>query len=451
VKTNLLALSFVLILTAVIHESAADGPARRRAVNPHPTPAPTPTPVPQTFKPFKDQVFAGYQGWFSAAGDKAYDQWIHWSPYPNVPAPGRVTFELYPDVREYDQEDLFYTDLGRLSDGTASQLFSSHRTGVVDLHFRWMKEYGIDGAALQRFVVATVDENDLTQLDRVAGFVKTSAEKYGRSFYIEYDLSGFTGNHDGELVEHIKRDFTENVEGKLQLPDSPAYARQDGKPVVEIWGLSFGHTKVFTPELARELIQWFQSKGYYVIGGVPYDWGNVKNGWQDVYLLFNMIQPWAVGAHPSDNSLKYASKNETINDKHYCDRHGIDYQMVIYPGFAWSNWNGGPRNVIARYGGSFFWHQAYYARKLGMKNAFIAMFDEYDEGTAIAKAAENESMLPKIDPGKSSKEAPNQYFLTLDADGQSLSSDFYLRLAGEATRMIHGERELTFDVPIPKR
>lgn len=43
-------------------------------------------------------------------------------------------------------------------------------------------------------------------------------------------------------------------------------------------------------------------------------------------------------------------------------------------------------------------------RELGIQNCMVAMFDEYDEGTAIAKAAEDNSMIPK-----------NQWFLTLDA------------------------------------
>ena len=67
----------------------------------------------------------------------------------------------------------------------------------------------------------------------------------------------------------------------------------------------------------------------------------------------------------------------------------------------------------------------------GIKNTYVAMFDEYDEGTAIAKAAEDKSMAP-ID----------QYFLTLDADGVHVSSDFYLRLVGDGNRMVRGETPL---------
>jgi len=43
----------------------------------------------------------------------------------------------------------------------------------------------------------------------------------------------------------------------------------------------------------------------------------------------------------------------------------------------------------------------------------------------------------------------NQYFLTLDADGTHLSSDFYLRLAGAANQMLKGQIPLSLTVPIP--
>ena len=41
-----------------------------------------------------------------------------------------------------------------------------------------------------------------------------------------------------------------------------------------------------------------------------------------------------------------------------------------------------PRNA-----GKNFWYQAYKLKQLGIKSFYIAMFDEYDEGTAIAKKA----------------------------------------------------------------
>ena len=47
------------------------------------------------------------------------------------------------------------------------------------------------------------------------------------------------------------------------------------------------------------------------------------------------------------------------------------------------------------------------------------------------------------------EDAPDQgFWLTLDADGKKLPSDWYLRLAGEITRMFHGQRPA--DPTLPK-
>ena len=105
------------------------------------------------------------------------------------------------------------------------------------------------------------------------------------------------------------------------------------------------------------------------------------------------------------------------------------YMPVIFPGFSWHNLKRNDRqNQIPRQRGEFLWRQAYNAKMAGAKVLKIAMFDEVDEGTAIFKAASRRN------------DAPDQgYWLTLDADGAELPSDWYLRLAGEITRMFHGE------------
>jgi len=38
-------------------------------------------------------------------------------------------------------------------DGSQAELFSSHNARTVLRHFEWMRDYGIDGAWLQRFLV----------------------------------------------------------------------------------------------------------------------------------------------------------------------------------------------------------------------------------------------------------------------------------------------------------
>ena len=68
------------------------------------------------------------------------------------------------------------------------------------------------------------------------------------------------------------------------------------------------------------------------------------------------------------------------------------------------------------------------------------MFDEVNEGTAVMKMASKRS------------DAPEQgYWLTLDADGLTLPSDWYLRLSGAITRIFHGEAKPTEEMPLDPR
>jgi hypothetical protein len=66
----------------------------------------------------------------------------------------------------------------------------------------------------------------------------------------------------------------------------------------------------------------------------------------------------------------------------------------------------------------------------------IAMFDEVNERTAVFKGAARK------------QDAPAQgFWLTLDADGATLPSDWYLRLAEEITRIFHGETPPRAELP----
>ena len=73
----------------------------------------------------------------------------------------------------------------------------------------------------------------------------------------------------------------------------------------------------------------------------------------------------------------------------------------------------------------------------GADTLFTAMFDEVDDGTAMFKAAPTQGQVPV-----------EGSWLSLDADGERLSSDFYLRLGGAAGQMLRGEIPRTATVPI---
>jgi len=397
------------------------------------TPTAGPSPTPPSGTGVKGRTFAGYQAWFATVGDgSTFNQWFHWSN-GGVPGPGNLKFELYPDVREYPI--LFQTNFANLGNGSPSKLFSAYTTETINLHFKWMKDNNIDGVGLQRFGTDIANPSMKTFRDSVTTKVRTAAEANGRNFYIMYDVSGMSGDWVGQ----IQTDWTNTMMGTLAITTSPMYSRENGKPVVSLWGIGFTDR----PGTAQEwttLITWFKNQNIYVIGGTTREWrtgANTKPGFLSVFTSLNMISPWTVGAYSTDADVDSYKNNLLIPDRDFTAANGIDYQPVIFPGFAWSNWNGGVRNQIPRRQGNLFWRQAYNLKSSNISTAYIAMFDEYDEGTAIAKAAEDSSMIPT-----------NQYFLTLDADGVHLSSDFYLRLAGAANQMLKGQAPLTLTIPI---
>ncbi len=373
-----------------------------------------------SYSEFKGKSVAGYQAWFTASDNNS--DWVHWSSNTR-PKVGNFSFEIYPDVSEYLPEALSLTDFANLGNGEPSVVFSSAK--VIGTHFKWMKDNGIDGVALQRFIgdspyPVTNDPSSKPVL------VKQEAEKNNRIFYVCYDMS--SGSDENAWVESIKFDWVYNIEQSYALTSSPAYATVNNKPVVQIWGPGFT-SRVGNSAGTIKLIGFLKSRGCYVIGGVPTNWrtesGDSKPGFMTAYKAYDMVSPWTPGRYRDLPGCDIFKTNYIIPDKNFCDANGLDYMPVLFPGFGWSTWNTGSPNSIPRLAGEFLWRQAYNIKNTGITQMYFAMFDEYDEGTAIMKAATDWSMIPT-----------DQYFLTMGADGIWLSSDFYLRAAGAATAML---------------
>ncbi len=383
------------------------------------------------------KVIVGYQGWFSWKGDGSpIDRWWHWAPAN--PSPTSIGVEIYPDVTDYNDVSLFPTNQNALGDGQQARLFSSYKQETMDLHFAWMKQYGIDGAALQRFSSELADDVFKQHRNAVTANMMKSAEKYQRSFYIMYDISG------PPLVnfDYVKADWTNEMINKLKVTSSNAYAKQDGKPVICIWGLGFTDRPGDTVA-SLDLINWFKNQGYYVIGGTPTHWrngtGDSKPGFENVYKAFDMISPWMVGRYKYDVEVDNYTRDDMVPDKKYCDDNGIDYQPVVWTGYSWGHDNPNAWNLMPRNQGSFFWRQLYNVKNTGINSLYVAMFDEFDEGTAIAKAADSYFSVPTNQ---------TQKMVTMSTDGTYLSSDFYLRLIGKAGRVIKGLDPLSTAVSI---
>jgi hypothetical protein len=221
----------------------------------------------------------------------------------------------------------------------------------------------------------------------------------------------------------------------MHLTDSPRYLKHNGKPVVAIWGFGFAD-RPGTREQARQVIDYFKSAGCTIVGGVPIDW-RADPAWKAVLEQFDVISPWAVGAFGDDAGADKYRINCIEPDLAEARRAGCEYMPVIFPGFSWHNLHAGKLNQIPRRGGAFYWRQAFNVADAGCTMLYGAMFDEVDEGTAMFKLAPTSAQLPA-----------QGAFVPLDIDGAKLPSDWYLRLANQAGKMLRGEIPRQSTMPI---
>lgn len=383
------------------------------------------------------KLLMGYQGWFACPDDGSEpNRWVHWFRR-NDPVATNVTVDFWPDVSELDADELFPTHL-TLPGGAPANLYSAYQKKTVLRHFKWMQENQLDGVFLQRFTTELSDPAFFALRNQVTENVRAGAEKYGRVFAIMYDISGQPTNN---LVRTLTNDWNHLVQ-TLHLTESSRYLRHRGKPVVAIWGFGFAGRKD-TPAQAQQVINFFKAAGCTVVGGVPANWRTLKDdaqsdpAWAAVFRSFDAISPWSVGRFGDDAGADDFHRKVTVPDLAEAARSGREYMPVVFPGFSWHNLNGGKLNQIPRRGGAFYWRQVYNAVAAGCPMIYGAMFDEVDEGTAMFKLAPTAAQLPA-----------QGTFVPLDADGVKLPSDWYLRLANEAGKMLREEIPLQARPPI---
>ena len=377
-------------------------------------------------KTLDKKVLCGYQGWFRCPGDQAGGGWVHWSKDGGRIAPDTLAFEMWPDVAELGPAERFPAPGFAGPEGELAHLFSSAHPETVARHFRWMRDHGIDGAMLQHFAVDLPGgplEDRYTGRLRVLRHVEAAARASGRAWALAYDVAGMPGDR---IFDVMTADWKRMVDDGTA--SGPNYLHERGRPVVQVWGFYRNSPgNAMTPELARRLIDFFRAEGRYgayLIGGGDWDW-RVDPAWREVVLRFDAYSPWNVGNYRRDAAgVAHASTDGWEADKRECDARGVRWLPVVYPGFGWDNLQGKPHGTttIPRRGGEFYREQFRELHRLGVKGAYVAMFDEVDEGTAIFKVT-------------SSPPTPGR-FLTYEG----LPSDWYLRLTGEGARLIRGDR-----------
>jgi len=390
----------------------------------------------------KGKVICGYQGWFNCPGDGSSpgNIWVHWSRSGESIGPGLYTVEMWPDLSECDPDELYRAGGVTLTNGKPGHLFSSANLKTVTRHFKWMRDAGIDGVFLQRFICETRKRADeFKNRNIVLNNVRQAANTFGRVFALEYDCINVPNT---TLFKDITRDW-KYLADTHRITADPRYLRHNGKPVVIIWGLGFkSSSRDFSPELSLKIIDFFRNDpvygGNYCIGGVPSGWRTLEwdartdTRWTKVYRKWDALLPWTVGRYRTPDEVHEHKAERWEPDIRLTKRLGIEYIPVVWPGFSWDNLKELPHNdsIKRRLGGKYLWSQVHAVCSAGAETIFVAMFDEVDEATAVFKVSDTHPTTG--------------HWIT----NEGLPNDWYMRLAGAAGEMLRGQIPLTADIPI---
>jgi Glycosyl hydrolase family 99 len=378
------------------------------------------------------KTMAGYQGWFNCERDGAGLGWTHWARNRDKPmASGNVCVDLWPDMSELTPAEHFATGF-RLANGQPATVFSSYQRDTVLRHFRWMREYGLDGVFVQRFANGLKNQVERHHKDVVLSHCRAGANREGRVYALMYDLSGISNNDVMRVIDDWRM-----LQQKMKMGDDPAYLRHRGKPLVAVWGIGFNDDRKYSLAECRKLVESLKAAGCSIMLGIPTGW-RAKNrdaftdpALHDLLKLADVLSPWTPGRYTQPAEVAQHGEKLWAPDVAWCREHSLDYLPVVFPGFSWHNLKrGAPLNEIPRRKGAFLWSQFVAAKQAGAQMIYVAMFDEVDEGTAIFKCT---------------NELPLGATSFLDYEG--LPSDHYLWLTGQGAKLLRGELPITNSLP----
>ncbi|NLR94372.1 glycoside hydrolase family 71/99-like protein [Flammeovirga agarivorans] len=377
---------------------------------------------------YKGLVMCGYQGWFRTPGDGGARGWVHYGTKSFNP--DNVTVDLWPDMSEYKKT--YSTDFLN-KDGSPATVFSSLDASTVDLHFKWMKEYGIDGVFVQRFYNNSKKGPRRKEATQVLKNAFKAANKHQRAIAVMYDLSGL--KKEESCYETLVSDWQRLID-ELKFNkgvNKENYLHHNGKPLIAIWGVGFQERPYTAKSSEIERFMDFVKNdpeygNFSIMLGVPTKFRTLDgdcepdNYVHEVIRKADIVQPWFVGRFRMQHLENKVYKTQIAKDVAWCQENAVDYVPTIYPGFSWYNLKrmkgevgkDNSLNAIPRLKGKFFNKQVDLAIEHGAEMLYVAMFDEIDEGTAIFKATNT----PPI----------NGTF----SDYEGLPSDHYLKLTGQA-------------------
>ncbi len=375
------------------------------------------------------KVMCGYQGWFACPDDGSERGWFHWAGRGGAFEPGVCSIDFWPDVRELDEDEKCPTPF-RHADGSVAHVYSAMNPRTVARHFEWMRDYGIDGAFVQRFSQETVPALNLNFCTTVLANCRAAANQAGRAYAVMYDLSGLGENQ----MDRVMTDWRLLVD-HMRITEDPAYLHHDGKPVVAVWGIGFNDNRAYTLGECATLLDFLKDDPEYggctVMVGVPSYWRTLRRDAVDdprlheVLLKADIISPWAVGRFRNSAGAQRYAEEVWRPDIAWCRERGKAYLPVVFPGFSWHNLKPeSPPDQIPRRKGEFLWAQYEAAVEAGATMIYQAMFDEVDEGTAIFKCTND----PPVGESR---------FLTYEG----LPTDHYLKLVGAGGRLLRGDTE----------
>ncbi len=395
-----------------------------------------------------NKIMAGYQGWFRCPGDRpGSTSWAHVFNHAGITAQN-LAFDTWPDVSEFRKQDLF--PVPGFTDPSSNQayMYSPQNYYSVLKHFEWMKEYGIDGVWLSEFCGSFRNGHADSAMLTVMNNVRKAATVTGRTWAYMWDMSSFgPRSTKADVYNTIITQWKNMVD--QGVTSDPRYLHHNGKPVLLIWGF-FPGRPASQPDYMTPVLDFLLAPGKYqatLVAGADNKWRQGTPEFQAMLMRCAALQPWSVGRVTTDPATGYRVPftDEWAADIVKCKENNVIFIPVINSG---TNIAGPPPGVlnasnarakvpwpglpaVPRRQGDYLWQYFVAASKTGVINsAFVAMFDEINEGTQIEKISNHPPT-----------QAP---FLTYEG----ATSDYYLRLTGAGAKLLRSHSPVAFPIPV---